>query len=171
MTPPIRWGPTFWTFFHTISLCYPANPSDIDKEMAIGLINSIKYILPCQACRDHFSKNISSNPLDSNDLASKENFIEWFIDIHNVVNKMLKKHQLSYEEAMRRLNSLDINNYKNLFAQVINMINVNNNDKKQRKHVLQFITSCLHFGNMPIPSNMDYTTLSNFKIMIKPLLH
>jgi hypothetical protein len=144
MITPKIWGPHFWEFFHLISLKYPNKPSDLDKLMAYELINSIYYILPCKTCRHHFKKNIEQFPLNDIDIKSRENFIKWFINFHNIVNISLKKSPSICN--VTALNHLD---YFNCFQRVMNYIeNDIDNDVKFSKcqGIQKFIKSALHFG-------------------------
>jgi hypothetical protein len=144
MITPKIWGPHFWEFFHLISLKYPNNPSDLDKLMAYELINSIYYILPCKMCRIHFKNNIKKFPLNDDDIMSRDKFIKWFINFHNVVNISLKKSSSNHDVSV--LNHLD---YFFCFQRVMNYIgNDIDNDVKFSKcqGVKKFIKSALHFG-------------------------
>jgi hypothetical protein len=94
------WGPYFWSLLHNITVLYPNNPSELDEEMIRKIINSYKYLLPCDKCKNHFKKNLKSFPISSYDnetkktfLSSKNGVIRWGIIIHNMVNKMLDKSE------------------------------------------------------------------------------
>ena len=56
MNPEV-WGPGAWTFLHSITFQYPEKPTDIDKQKYYTFFNSLKNVLPCPVCRDHYNKN------------------------------------------------------------------------------------------------------------------
>ena len=46
MRPEI-WGPHAWIFLHSVTLEYPDNPTDEDKQNMINFIDSLGNVLPC----------------------------------------------------------------------------------------------------------------------------
>lgn len=94
---PNKWGPNMWNFLHTITLNYPANPTTLDIQNHQMFLESLKYILPCEMCRNHFAENISKFPPK---LESRMEFIKWMIDLHNEVNKQNNKTVYNYDQAM-----------------------------------------------------------------------
>ena len=97
MQPEI-WGPSAWTFLHTITLNYPTNPNDEDKSNHKLFFNNLKTIIPCEKCAIHYKENLNKYPLEAA-LESKELLVKWLIDIHNEVNKKNNKKIYSYEEV------------------------------------------------------------------------
>jgi hypothetical protein len=95
---PSVWGPHGWKFMHYVSLGYPVNPSQEDKQHYKNFYESLQYILPCKTCSKNYSKNLKDHPIDSS-LSSQGDLIKWVIDIHNKVNKEIHKPILGYEEA------------------------------------------------------------------------
>ena len=63
MPGPDIWGPHGWRFLHYITLGYPNNPSQEDKNTYRNFINSFKEIIPCGLCKNHFKQNLLKNPL------------------------------------------------------------------------------------------------------------
>jgi len=102
MKPEI-WGPHAWIFLHSITLEYPDYPTYEDKQNMTTFINSLKHVLPCHKCRINFNEHLNKYPLTDNILNSKPNLIKWLIDIHNSVNKITNKKELSHEEALTQL--------------------------------------------------------------------
>ena len=58
MEPKI-WGEHAWIFLHTITLNFPENPTFEDKHNYKTFFESLKYILPCPTCREHYKENIN----------------------------------------------------------------------------------------------------------------
>jgi hypothetical protein len=99
MNPEI-WGPHAWFLLHTISFNYPENPTPVDKNNIRNFIYSFGEVIPCDACKIHFKQNLKNVPLTEEALESNNNLVIWFIDLHNVVNKMNGKKILTQEDVM-----------------------------------------------------------------------
>lgn len=97
--PPIVWGPFFWHTIHIVALGYPKSPTYTDKKCAKEFYESIAFLLPCAVCREHYRSHLGKNPLTPF-LDTKKDLLKWTIDIHNAVNKMLKKPEWTESEVM-----------------------------------------------------------------------
>ena len=93
---PNIWGPPAWTFLHSVTFLYPENPTVVDKQNYYLFFKSLKNVLPCPNCQEHYSINFEKFPIR---LEKRDDLIEWLIDIHNEVNKMNQKREYSYEEV------------------------------------------------------------------------
>ncbi len=168
MTPKI-WGPDFWMFFHLITFKYSKNPSKSEKIMAHELIESIAEILPCEKCKHHFKKNILNFPLNDKNINSREDFIFWFIDFHNLVNITLKK-PLFLKNDILKINF----DYWNCFKKVLSHIdhdNQNNFNFNKCQGLKKFIKVALYFGGKNINDYIiDFYDKKTFDIFIKNLL-
>lgn len=118
---PDVWGPHAWIFLHSITLEYPEYPTYEDKQNMRNFINALKHILPCQKCKINFGDHLQKYPLTDNILNSKSSLIKWLIDIHNSVNKLTHKKELTYEEALAQLLKLydDKPNYNIMYVGMI----------------------------------------------------
>jgi len=96
---PEIWGPHGWKFIHYISLGYPEEPTEEQKNLYKNFYYSLQDVLPCDKCAKNYNQNLINNPID-NHLNSRDSLIKWVIDIHNKVNQDLNKPQLDYEEAL-----------------------------------------------------------------------
>ena len=74
MEPEI-WGPGAWTFLHTITLNYPQNPSEDDKQNHKDFFHNLKNVIPCPNCKEHYNINLQKYPIDVN-LESKEKLVK-----------------------------------------------------------------------------------------------
>ena len=97
MQPEI-WGPSAWTFLHTITINYPNNPNYEIKMKYKELFENLQHTIPCEKCAIHYKENLNKYPLEAA-LESKELLVKWLIDIHNEVNKKNNKKIYSYEEV------------------------------------------------------------------------
>jgi len=62
------------------------------------LFSSLKYLLPCGECCNHYCSTFSSEDLGKA-LQSKNDFSRWLVDFHNSVNVRLNKPIFQYEAA------------------------------------------------------------------------
>ena len=97
---PTVWGPKLWFFIHTIALNFPDNPSFEDIKNYEMFFENLKYIIPCDSCRLHYTQRLSANPV-SKYLTDANTLFIYTIDLHNEVNKSLKKKIYSYEEVAK----------------------------------------------------------------------
>jgi len=92
-----HWGKPFWNVLHSVTFTYPQQPSDEDKERVRIFFKIMPYYLPCSICGVHFVKEMADNPLTDTVVASMDSLSRWLVDVHNSVNKRLKKPELAYD--------------------------------------------------------------------------
>lgn len=99
---PNVWGKYQWTSIHFSALGYPKHPSIETKNYFKKYFNEIlPEILPCEGCRNHLKQTLKYElPITDRDLENKDNLFKWTVNLHNIVNKRLKKPVLSYEDAL-----------------------------------------------------------------------
>lgn len=97
---PKFWGKHFWATAHYITLSYPNNPTNEEKQSVKDFFEVLKVLLPCAKCRSHYSNNLQINPLTDNILNSKYKLIEWLVNLHNEVNGRTGKKQITVEDAI-----------------------------------------------------------------------
>ena len=85
------WGPMMWSYLHTRSFNYPVNPSADDKKHYRDFIISLQYVLPCKYCRMNLANNLKKNPIQACHMENRDAFSRYIYDLHETVNKMLKK--------------------------------------------------------------------------------
>lgn len=94
------WGPAVWTTMHIFTFKYPDTPTQDDRNRAIKFFELVPFYLPCGVCGLHFVATLKSNPLTDQTLTSRETLSRWLVDVHNAVNRRLRKPELSYTEAL-----------------------------------------------------------------------
>ncbi len=96
---PMLWGGHLWRSLHYISLSYPENPDNDTKLMFKDFFTNIiwKY-LPCEKCRYNYQRHLIDLPLTDKILESRNNFIFWLVDIHNIVNEETGKKKITYKD-------------------------------------------------------------------------
>ena len=85
------WGPAFWHTLHTISFNYPVNPTEEDKKHYRDYILSLQFILPCKYCRQNLKTNFKNLPLNMCHMKNRDSFSRYIYELHELINKMLKK--------------------------------------------------------------------------------
>ena len=105
MLPEI-WGTYAWNFIHLVTLDYPKDPTDTDKQNYYNFFNSIQYVLPCAKCRRNMTSHLKKYPLTNDVLSNRDALIKWLIDLHNVVNYYTGKPMLTYADAISQINKL-----------------------------------------------------------------
>jgi hypothetical protein len=97
------WGPAIWHSLHIISFNYPVKPSNEEKNQYRNYVLSLQNVLPCGACRKNLKMNFKHLPLKMSDMESRDSFSRYIYDLHELVNKMLKKKSnLSYCDVRER---------------------------------------------------------------------
>lgn len=102
MKPEI-WGPRLWSILHIITMEYPNNPTNIDKNNMKAFFESLGPVLPCNKCKNNFTSHLQKNPLSNDVLSSRTQLVKWSIDVHNDVNKLTGKPVLSHEDAFKHI--------------------------------------------------------------------
>ena len=96
---PKFWGPHGWIFLHSVTMNYPKNPTNIDKQVYASFFKSLQKVLPCEKCCVHYSQNIQESPIEPA-LESRDSLVRWLIKIHNEVNQDLGKPLYTYEQVI-----------------------------------------------------------------------
>lgn len=99
MNPEI-WGPHLWHVMHVVALTYPDYPSNIQKKQYRTFYESLQYTIPCLKCKENYINHLAEKPINLN---SRIELFVWTVDIHNMVNKILNKPQLTSSEAMKHI--------------------------------------------------------------------
>ena len=97
------WGPAMWHYLHTMSFNYPVNPSVENKKHYRDFVLNLKNVLPCKYCRINLANNFKKKPLQMCHMASRETFSRYVYELHETVNRMLKKKSnLTYCDVRER---------------------------------------------------------------------
>ncbi len=117
---PRLWGQYFWGTLHFISLSYPNNPNDEDKQKIKTAILSLVDVLPCIICREHFNELLKQFPLNDYILQNKKNLVLWLFTLHNIVNKQNNKKIFTVDEFYNKyVYPKSCNNYSYYFFIII----------------------------------------------------
>lgn len=97
---PHVWGPHAWRFMHAVALTYPVQPTEQDKRAAFQFFSALEHLLPCEACKLNYTKELKMFPLVEA-LESKQQLNEWLTALHNSVNKRLNKPVMTPEQVLQ----------------------------------------------------------------------
>jgi len=100
-TDPAQIGPGIWFTMHIAAV---RATSDILKEAFVVYINALCDNFKCKKCQPHFRKFIDTHAFKDywniKDSSGRDiGFFQWTWELHNQVNKFLKKYQPSLHEA------------------------------------------------------------------------
>ena len=98
-TDPKTWGPRLWFILHLGSRYYDENPNPTKQTRMINFIKGIPSILPCETCCEHCNYFVTNNPYLPEIVKTRVSLFNFFVDMHNYVNKRHGKRIFSYEEA------------------------------------------------------------------------
>ena len=95
------WGSHLWFSLHTITFNYPIEPTTIDKEEYKQFFINLQNVIPCSVCKKNYKRHIIEYPID-NFLDNRKKLVYWVIDIHNMVNSEIGKKILSYDNVIKK---------------------------------------------------------------------
>ena len=127
MNPEI-WGPGAWLFLHSITLAYPNNPTELDKQNYKTFFEILKNVIPCKKCSYNYSKNIKDNNI-SNHLDSKVSLVKWLVNIHNQVNIENNKNIMEYKDVIKEYKKIYNISKNSLFTKDISTYANKTNNK------------------------------------------
>ena len=96
---PEIWGPNFWFFLMTLALAYPDNVNAVVKRKYYDFITNVPIFIPNAEIAHKFSNLLDKYPV-SPYLDNRESFVKWVHFIHNKVNHLLCKEEISYAAAI-----------------------------------------------------------------------
>jgi hypothetical protein len=114
---PYFWGPKLWYSIYSFVSVYPDNPTPEIINSAKQFFISIKHLLPCKSCRNHYNEYTqegSTNINNNLNFMSRNNLIEFVFNLRNKVNN---KKEIEYYITL------------NYFKKKINLMICNDNNK------------------------------------------
>jgi len=98
---PLVWGPPLWHTLFTFALAYPVQPNAITKRKYYDFIQNLPLFLPNAEIRKKFGALVDEYPVQPY-LKTRDSFVHWVHFIHNRVNKMTGRPEITLYEAMDR---------------------------------------------------------------------
>lgn len=82
-TNSLYWGPPAWKFIESVMKGFDSSAQDNAK--LVRWVNLLPAVLPCERCRDNFSRTLQKYPM--RDYANKNLHAEWFARVREEVRK------------------------------------------------------------------------------------
>ena len=95
---PEVWGPHYWFMLHTITEIYPQHPTTVTKRKFYDFIQNLPLFIPNPDIANNFSHMLDKYPVTPY-LVSRDSFKKWMHFIHNKVNVLIGKEEISYDKA------------------------------------------------------------------------
>ena len=92
------WGPHYWFVLYSIALTYPINANNITKKKYYEFIQNLPIFLPHDEISNHFSNMLIKYPVTPY-LDSRDSFTRWIHFIHNRINIITNKPEITLKEA------------------------------------------------------------------------
>jgi FAD-linked sulfhydryl oxidase len=108
---PTVWGPHYWMFLHTVAAHYPKHPDAITKKIHYRLFHNFNEFIPHRQIAANFRKLLELYPITPY-LDSRARLVEWVNFIHNKVNGLLGKPEVSLSEHRENMRELYFNKSK-----------------------------------------------------------
>ena len=91
------WGPSTWTSIHFAGAGYTP-----DRQRSFTqFIYSLRSLLPCNKCCEHLTQNLQVHQLSPHYFANANNLLYWTYQLHDLVNKQLRKTSISYRQVQQ----------------------------------------------------------------------
>lgn len=94
------WGNEMWIAIYAIAIAYPDEPDSNHKTNIIDYFKTLRVLLPCKNCRDHYTTFMNEDKIESN-ISSKDELCKWVNRIHNSINKKLNKKLISLSSVKK----------------------------------------------------------------------
>ena len=127
------WGNITWKLFHSLSMQIDEKEFSNVKNTLINIIINTCYNLPCPFCSDHASNHVLKRAYIKN-IKTKEHFVEFLRQLHNIVNIKLNKKIFTIEE----LNTIYIDiNLGNIIQEFIKIYSIQYHNMRLMAHNMQ----------------------------------
>ena len=93
------WGPHYWFVLMTIALSYPEQPNAVTKRKYYDFLVNLPIFIPDPEIGDKFSRMLDKYPV-SPYLDNRESFIKWVHFMHNKINVLIGKPEISLNAAI-----------------------------------------------------------------------
>ena len=98
---PEVWGPHFWFTIFTMAITYPIKPSNVTKKKYYDFIMNLPLFIPNIEMGNKFSGLLDKYPV-SPYLEGKDAFLKWVLFIHNKINTMIDKEEITLTDALEK---------------------------------------------------------------------
>lgn len=103
---PKIFGPGSWAVIHAVADVCEQSKANSCYRFYTKLVFRIFHALPCAKCRRHAVKYLDEHPIPQSKADGSP--FEWAVTFHNVVNKRLKKSEMSLEAAREQWSNTEV---------------------------------------------------------------
>ena len=96
---PAIWGPHYWFVLHTVAQTYPEVPTSVTKRKYYDFIQNLPLFIPNHDIGDRLIELLDKFPV-SPYLDSRDSFVRWVHFLHNKINVVLGKEELTLFDAL-----------------------------------------------------------------------
>jgi hypothetical protein len=97
---PRTWGPHLWYYLHTSAANYPTHPSVTEQRAMKQWLKTLPVTIPCENCSYHYARYVKEHEAMLDKICqSRDQLFEFFVDLHNQVNRRNRKPIFTYEQA------------------------------------------------------------------------
>jgi hypothetical protein len=119
----------------TIAMTYPKYPNEVSKRKYYSFIQNLPIFIPSSEIGNKFEEVLDKYPVTPY-LTNRDSFIRWVYFIHNKINYMTGKEEISYDSAIE----------KYLAEYRPKQISLSDKFKIQKKYILLlFLIICFFF--------------------------
>lgn len=93
-----------WATIHYVCMGDNGNIDSAKQHALRQWIQALPAVIPCYKCSLHLKENLENYPVDQH-LGNHAELFKWSVDLHNLVNRQLGKHNVSYEDALKMYTS------------------------------------------------------------------
>lgn len=142
------WGPKLWKLIHTISYYAPTQLSDIQKK---NYYYFYTFLIPrcimCIKCQMHYRRMMEKFQFDG---STRDELINYSIELHNRVNRRLRKQQLTRNDVdqIYRNKSVYIKEIYNLIIWYKGNVQYGSFTKNNFQLLLIYLTKLLPYINI-----------------------
>lgn len=97
---PAFWGNHTWIYLHTLTFNYPLNPTIDDRQKYYTHFKNLGDMLPCPSCAISYKNYFRYIPIEEY-LDDIYGITFWLYIIHYLVNKKLKKKNISFYHVVK----------------------------------------------------------------------
>jgi hypothetical protein len=96
---PEVWGPHYWFFIQTLAHTYPETPTAVTKRKYYDFLQNLPIFIPNHKIGDDFAVLLDKYPVAPY-LDNRESFLRWVHFIHNKINVLLHKDEITLYTAL-----------------------------------------------------------------------
>ena len=98
---PKVWGPHFWFLLITLAVSYPLKANETTQKKYYDFISNLPLFIPHPPIGNKFSGLLDKYPV-SPYLEGKDAFLKWVLFIHNKINTMIDKEEITLTDALEK---------------------------------------------------------------------